>query len=336
MIVIDGSQGEGGGQIFRTSLTLSMCLQKPVTVKNIRAGRRKPGLLRQHLTCLRAATEICGAIVSGDEIGSSEVSFEPGVVKPGEYHFSVGSAGSTTLVLQTVLLPLLMLNEKSEVMIEGGTHNQLAPSVEFIQKCFVPLLHKVGFEFDLELMRYGFFPAGGGAIKAHIKPVEKLRPLTLIERGAFRSVCVDAISAMIPSHVVEREIETVCRKTDWDRGKMQARTVESVGPGNIVSIAVKYENITEVFECIGERSLRAESVAKKAVLLAEEYMEKTVPVDEYLADQLLLPMVLAKGGIFRTKEPSEHTLTNILVIKAIANVDIALSENKKNEWEIKI
>ena len=176
-IRIDGSIGEGGGQIPRTALGLSLVTGKPFEIKNIRAGRRKPGLLRQHLTALKAAKQISQADVRGAQIGSSEFAFSPRRVRSGEYHFAVGTAGSTTLVLQTILPALMLADGPSTVVIEGGTHNPYAPPFPFLERSFIPVLRQMGVGIDLELNRYGFYPAGGGKFTIRIDPVKQLKPM---------------------------------------------------------------------------------------------------------------------------------------------------------------
>jgi len=175
--IIDGSFGEGGGQILRTSLSLSMCIGTPVRIENIRAGRRKTGLLRQHLACVRASKEICGAKVIGDELGSSTVEFHPGAIKSGTYDFAIGSAGSTSLLFQTVLPALLMADAESTVSFSGGTHNDLAPSFDFIKYSFIPTLKLIGIDIEAELHAYGFMPHGGGKWTAKIQPMTEAQPL---------------------------------------------------------------------------------------------------------------------------------------------------------------
>ena len=334
VVNIDGSFGEGGGQIFRSTLSLAMCLGQSVKIDNIRAGRKKPGLLRQHLTCLRAAKEVCDAKVTGDELGSSSVTFEPSSIKAGEYHFSVGSAGSSTLVFQTVLLPLLFANEPSDLLLEGGTHNGMAPSVDFITRCFLPQLEKMGFNVDAELTQYGFYPAGGGAWKVRIHPVDVINRLQLRERGNRIKETAVAMSSRIPGHVTERELNQVKRKCQWSDASLVQKLVKSVGPGNILSLQIETENVTEVFESIGERNVSAEQVAGRAIRDLKRYLDTDVPVAEHLADQLLLPMALGKGGVFRTLKPSLHLLTNIDVIKKMTGIEIVLKEISEDCWEV--
>ncbi len=334
MIVIDGSLGEGGGQIFRTSLTLAMCLGKSVRIQNIRAGRSKPGLLRQHLTCLRAAQMICDAEITGDELGSREVTFRPGMIKAGEYRFSVGSAGSTSLVFQTVYMPLLFAKEVSEIYLEGGTHNGFAPSFDFIAECFLPAIAQMGYRADVELQRYGFYPAGGGAWRVRIYPVQKTTRLNLVERGREVSRLAVATSACLPEHITERELDQVRRIGLWPASTLKQQLVRSQGPGNILSLRLCSENVSEVVEVVGEHGVSAERVAKKAIREVKRYLKVDVSVGEYLADQLLLPMVLGVGGIFRTLKPSQHLLTNISIISQLMNIDIQLSEIEKGVWEV--
>ncbi|HUK89269.1 MAG TPA: RNA 3'-terminal phosphate cyclase, partial [Blastocatellia bacterium] len=184
MIVIDGSFGEGGGQILRSSLALALVTGQAFRITNIRAGRKNPGLLRQHLTAVSAATEVGEADVTGASIGSKELSFSPTRIKPGKYSFAVGTAGSTTLVLQTVLPALAIAGEASTITLEGGTHNPFAPPFDFLVKAFLPLLNRMGSDVSCSLLRYGFYPAGGGKMEVCIGPANQLRPIDLTERGA--------------------------------------------------------------------------------------------------------------------------------------------------------
>ncbi|MBX2859267.1 MAG: RNA 3'-terminal phosphate cyclase [Cellvibrionaceae bacterium] len=336
MIVINGSQGEGGGQIFRTSLSLAMCLNKPVRIENIRAGRAKPGLLRQHLTCLRAAQSICAAQVTGDELGSREVSFTPGKVRAGEYRFAVGSAGSTSLVFQTLLMPLIFSGASSALMLEGGTHNGFAPSFDFINIGFLPAIARMGYQADAELSRFGFYPAGGGAWRAQIHPAQGVKALDLTQRGGLKSRLALATSSQIPKHITERELAQVQKKCLWCGDELQQRIVDSVGPGNIVSLRAISEHVTEVVEVVGEKQLSAERVAGRAAKAMNSYLAADVTVGEYLADQLLLPMVLGKGGQFTTQAPSKHFLSNVEVIKQFMAVDISVEQRSEHVWQVRV
>jgi RNA 3'-terminal phosphate cyclase (ATP) len=266
MLLIDGSFGEGGGQILRSSLALAMVTQRPFRIENIRAGREKPGLMRQHLTAVQAAAVICGGHVEGDRIGSTALSFTPGAVNPGDYHFSIGTAGSTTLVLQAVLLPLLIADGPSRLTLEGGTHNPHAPPFDFLASAYLPLIDRMGPKVTATLEQAGFYPAGGGRIVVEIEPGGELRGFDLLERGAARSHRARALVANLPRHIAERELRVVGRKLNWPEESLEAVEIEnSRGPGNIVSIEVACEHVTEVFTGFGEVGRPAEAVATRAV-----------------------------------------------------------------------
>lgn len=337
MITIDGSQGEGGGQIFRSALSLAMCLGKPVHIKNIRSKRSKPGLMRQHLACLNAAKDISQADVVGGNLLSTEVTFTPKPIIAGEYAFSVGGAGSTSLIFQTVLMPLLLTSKESTLTFDGGTHNPLAPSFDFIDKSFLAVLRSLGYDVRTQLNRYGFNPAGGGHWQVWIKPLApgvKVKALSLCDRGALLERQAFALSSMVPVTVGERELSRVKKKCGWNDEQLSASLVDSVGPGNIVSLRIQYENVTAIFEALGEKQVSAERVTGRAIQAFNAYEAGKAPVCEYLADQLLLPLALGGGGEFITAKPSQHLLTNIAVIRDIASVDIQLKQEGKRFWRV--
>jgi RNA 3'-terminal phosphate cyclase (ATP) len=319
---IDGAMGEGGGQVLRTSLSLSMCTGKPIHINNIRAGRKKPGLMRQHLTAVRAAAQIANARVSGDELGSTELMFEPSAIAAGHYRFAIGTAGSTTLVWQTILPALLQADGTSVVDLEGGTHNGMAPSLDFIEHAFVPALARMGVNVSIEVLRHGFFPMGGGHWRVVIQSWRESMPYVVTERGKAGAHHAVAKLAQLPSHVAQRELECVSKGLSWTGPALSAQHVDSHGPGNILSLRLCFANVTEVVESIGERRMSAERVANRAVRGARAYLAATHPVGTYLADQLLLPMVLGAGGKFRTGPLSEHTLTNVAVIEQLLGPDL--------------
>ncbi len=321
MISIDGSQGEGGGQVLRSSLALSLVTGQPFTMHRIRAGRKKPGLMRQHLTAVQAATEVGRAKVSGAALHSTELTFEPGEIQPGEYHFAVGTAGSATLVMQTVLPALLCVSGPSSMRLEGGTHNPWAPPFDFLVKTFLPLVNRMGPTVDATLVRPGFYPAGGGEFCVAIEPAEALQPIELNERGTVRRTRATALVANLPLSIAQRELRLIGRKLSIRDDDLKSEEVtNSRGPGNVVSIEVESEHLTEVFTGFGERHVRAEAVAEKAVKQARGYLSQEVPVGEYLADQLLIPLALAGGGAFRTQGLSCHAETNIEVIETFLDV----------------
>ncbi|HEY3516354.1 MAG TPA: RNA 3'-terminal phosphate cyclase [Gammaproteobacteria bacterium] len=317
MVVIDGSEGEGGGQILRSALSLAVCTRQAFRIEHIRARREKPGLLRQHVTAVKAAAAISDARVEGCEVGSSTLTFEPGALKAGEHSFNIGTAGSCTLVLQTVLIPLLTAAGSSTIRISGGTHNTAAPPFDFLSRAFMPLIARMGARVELVLERHGFYPRGGGSIVAHIEPAARLTPVELVGRGAQRGGYAEAYISAIPLHVAERELAVVARRLKWEKEQLKIRGLPGeVGPGNVLSITLEFEHVTEVFTGFGERGRSAESVAEETAREARAYLERTAPVGAHLADQLLLPMAFGGVRSFVTCEPTPHFKSNCEVIAA--------------------
>jgi len=328
MIVIDGSQGEGGGQILRTALSLSMVTGQPFRIGKIRAGREKPGLLRQHLAAVLAAIEISKADAVGAHLGSTAITFKPKAIQAGEYQFAVGTAGSGTLVLQTVLPALMMASATSQLVIEGGTHNTYAPPVDFVQKSFLPLLERMGPKVKLVLEKYGFYPAGGGRFTVEIEPASELKPLVLEERGETAKPIVHALIANLKSQIGLRELETAGQLLGLEQEQLRMlQTRESNGPGNVVMIEVNAENVNELFTSFGKLGVSAEKVATNAVNQAKGYIDSDATVGEHLADQLLLPMALSGGGSFTTLEISRHAETNMEIIAKFLSVRFTVEEN---------
>jgi RNA 3'-terminal phosphate cyclase (ATP) len=337
MITIDGSFGEGGGQILRTSLALSLITGKPFRIENIRAGRKNPGLLRQHLTAVNAAATIGQAEVTGASIGSTLLTFAPGKIAPGDYNFAIGTAGSTTLVLQTVLPALLIADGPTRLTLEGGTHNPFAPPFDFLARAFLPLLSRMGMNVTAKLDRYGFYPAGGGKIEIAIDPAEKFSRLELDSRGEIRNRRARAILANLPRKIGERELSTVRRKLSWPNEYLTIEQVDnSYSPGNIVTIEIESDHLTEVFTGFGEKGKFAEEVAEHAVQHARRYLASDVSAGEYLADQLLVPMAMARGGSFTTLPASRHTTTNIEIIRKFLDVEIIAAPVTGREWRITV
>ena len=335
MITVDGSQGEGGGQILRTSLALSLVTGQPFRLEQIRAGRQKSGLLRQHLTAVEAATTVGAAEVIGAALGSKTLEFHPGVATQGNYRFAVGTAGSATLVLQTILPPLLTANGTSTLTLEGGTHNPFAPPFDFLARCFVPLIQRMGPTIELELRRPGFFPAGGGKFHARIEPVNRLARFDLLERGPIRQQRARAIISKVPTHVADRELAIVQEQLGWREDACNVRfEANPVGPGNALLLEIEAEQITEVFTSFGERGRSAEAVAGEACRSASEWLDADVPVDQHLADQLLIPMALAGGGTFRTVKPSLHSMTNARIIEGFLPVGIGFQPENATVWRV--
>ena len=336
MITIDGSQGEGGGQIVRSSMALAVLSATPIHISNIRAGRKKPGLARQHVTSVRAASEVCGGTASldGAELGSSELVLEPGTPHAGTYYFSVGTAGSATLVLQTVLPILLRADGPSTVVVEGGTHNDMAPPFDFLDRCFLPWVRQMGATVDLTLEQHGFYPAGGGKVVAHIEPPKHLAGFTLLQRGHRTTQRVEALLSKLPDHIGERQLKTAARILRWPtEHDAELTRVRSPGPGTVCMVELGFDHITKLFTAVGRRGITSEQVAKNVAKQAQTYLDHGAPVGEHLADQLLMPLALSacepvdapvrRGGAFRTGPLSMHTTTHIDILQRFLPVDIS-------------
>lgn len=315
MIELDGAAGEGGGQILRTALSLSMITGQPFRINNIRAVRSRPGLLRQHLMAVQAAARICGAEVGDLAVGAQTLAFVPGPIHAGEYAFAIGSAGSSTLVLQTVLPALLFAGQPSRITVTGGTHNSMAPPSHFLERAYGRVLAAMGAEVVFELRRFGFYPAGGGELVATIQPCTSLRPLDLLERGTRLHGYAESFVAGVPESVARRELQSIGKGMGWDEAQLRChRLPAEMGPGNVLLLTLAHEQVTEVFAGFGEKMVRAEAVAKQTLERVRRYIASGAAVSECLADQLMLPMALAGAGSFTTDVLSSHVLTNAQVI----------------------
>jgi RNA 3'-terminal phosphate cyclase (ATP) len=310
---------------------------KPFTIENIRGKRKKPGLLRQHLTAVRAASAIGGTAVEGAGVGMTELQFAPGAIKPGDYEFSVGTAGSATLVLQAVLPALILAKENSTLRLKGGTHNPWAPPFGFLKESFLPIVKRMGPAVDAQLISPGFYPAGGGELVVAIQPSNELKYLDLVERGEAVNTRVVAQVANLSANIARKEARVIAKKLELTNESIEIEEMEnSIGPGNVVSVFVESDQVTEVITGFGEKGVSAEKVGKRAANDVASYLESGAAVGRYLADQLLIPMALGGGGRFTTVKPTEHTATNIDVIKRFLNVEIEMSERKANTWWIEV
>ncbi len=333
MIQLDGSQGEGGGQILRTALALSLCTGQPFRIAKIRAGRQKPGLLRQHLTAVNAAAQIGDATLSGAEIRSQELTFTPRAVRPGAYEFAVGTAGSATLVLQTILPALMTAGTGSTVICRGGTHNPFAPPFEFLDRCFAPQLRKMGVGLDLTLVTPGFYPAGGGEIRASIAPCAKLQPLSILENGEFRQRRVHIYLVHLAMEIARSEIALLSKDfTPEEILPPYTDFPNTPGPGNVILLERSYEHATEIASAFGEKGMPAGTVAHQALDRYRAHVASNAVVSEHLADQLLVPFALAGEGEFITGHPSSHAVTNAQTIGQFLGTKIEFHQEPEKTW----
>ncbi len=326
MIEIDGAEGEGGGQVLRTALALSLATGQPFRIRNIRAGRTKSGLMRQHVTAVEAACAIGGGHCDGLAVGTSSLEFQPGRVRPGEYRFAVGTAGSVGLVLQAILPPLLLADGPSRLVLEGGTHNPHAPPFDFLDRSLFPLLGRMGARVTAQLLRYGFYPAGGGRIEIEVTSAP-LAPVELTDRGPLLETQARALISALPGEIAAREIASVQAVLDWPPEYFTIHPLpDGSGPGNIVLIEARFAHTTEIVSGFGQWGVPAEQVGGRAATRMAGYLASGAFAGPYLADQLLVPMALAGGGSFTTVKPSSHTRTAIAVIHRFLDRDIRIEE----------
>lgn len=334
MILLDGATGEGGGQILRTSLALSILTQQPLEIRRIRANRSRPGLRNQHLTAVKAAAAICGAEVMGAELDSQHLIFRPGQLQAGERLFDIGTAGSTSLVLQTVLPPLMLASQPSQLTILGGTHNPAAPTWEFLDRSFLPLMRTIGFNIHARLRRHGFYPRGGGQLEVEIEPPSELRPLELTEVATSPALRALVIVANLPRHIAERELAVL----DHQLALTTKEVVQPAcaGAGNALMVEIAQPGLREVMSAIGEKGKPAERVAGELLDEVTTYLAAGAPVGEHLADQLLLPLCLARGGSYLTPTVSSHTRTNINIIRRFteAAIDVEPLDDQRDRVTI--
>jgi RNA 3'-terminal phosphate cyclase (ATP) len=339
MIEIDGSYGEGGGQVLRTSLSLAAITGEPIRIVGIRASRPKPGLAPQHLTAVRAAASICHAQLRGDALGSMMLEFIPGTaVQTGNYTFDVreaqpnGSAGAITLVLQTILLPLVLANGDSQITLRGGTHVNFSPTMSYIEQVYLPMLQRMGVKAKVELGAWGWYPQGGGEVKMQIQGGGKLGGINLLARGDLKQVRGLAVVTELPAHIPQRmanRAENLLRDAGL-RANVQAVREKGVAPGAGIFLTAEYENSLAGFGGLGRLRLTAEKVADIACEQLLNFHHSGAPVDEHLADQLLLPAALAlDSSQYRVVEVSRHLTTNAAVIEQFGRARIRMDEGEK-------
>ena len=345
MITIDGSYGEGGGQVLRTSLSLSALLGEAVRIENIRAKRRKPGLQAQHLTGVLATAQICNAQLRGAELGSQTLTFAPqSPPQAGDYTFDVaearkgGSAGSTSLVFQTLLLPLAFADGGSHLTIRGGTHVAWSPPFHYLKHVYLPMLARMEVEATVEINRWGWYPIGGGEIKARVRGQgvrdrgqgtrdEGLPPtpyslssINLSERGELKRLWGISALSNLPAHIGQRQkrqAERLLRERGFTP-EIEIVDAPSPGQGTVVFLVAEFENVVAGFTSYGARGKRAEKVAEETCREFIQYYDSGQALDKHMADQLILPMSLVEGQSgFTTCEVTQHLLTNVGVVEQL-------------------
>jgi RNA 3'-terminal phosphate cyclase (ATP) len=285
--------------------------------------------MRQHATAVEAACAIGGTECECEElaVGASALSFTPGKVRPGDHHFAVGTAGSTGLVLQTILPPLILADTPSRLVLEGGTHNIHAPPFDFLQRVFLPLLNRMGPRVTARLVRPGFYPAGGGCIEVEIAPCPALTPIELIERGLLRRVEARALVAGLPGEIAVRELAAVEQILGWpDDVRRIEQLSERVGPGNIIMLEAEFDHITEMTSGFGKLGVPAQTVGEKAAKRMAGYLASTAAVGPHLADQLVMPMALAGAGTISMVRPTRHTLTAGVIAERFLGRPVVIRE----------
>jgi len=331
IVSIDGSAGEGGGQILRTSLTLSCITGKGLHIENIRAARRNPGLAKQHLSCVHAASQICNGRCTGAAIGSMTLDFQPGSVRGGDYYFDIGSAGSATLVIQTILPALFLADKPSTITVTGGTHNPLAPPFDFLCETFLPAVAMAGFRGSCRLIKHGFYPAGGGKITFDVQPWEKQadRIIDLCRTGERFEIHARIYIAGLPEHIAQRQEKLLLQSGLNIQRVERIEVADSDGPGNCVMLRLSGDGRATVFTAFGMKGKPSQQVIREAVNMAKDFLASGAAVDKFLADQLLIYMALSKGGCFTTNQLSSHLLTNMEVIKKFLPVDFTIDRQKQ-------
>ncbi len=322
MITIDGSFGEGGGQILRTSLALAAITGQPVTIESIRVRRPKPGLRPQHLTGALAVAEICDAEMTGAKVDSTRLTFKPNAIKPGSYLFDVSriraSAGSVNLISQTVLWPLTFAGKPSRVTIKGGTHVPFAPTSNYIEETFLPAVAAMGVRCHYSMTRAGYYPIGGGEVTIEIPAVEQLRPISISERGEPIQVELTSAVSNLPTAIADRQLDTALARIRRMGIEPRSRIEQypSPGKGTIVFISLTAGSARAGFQSLGEIKKRAETVADEACDDLEAYVSSGAALDKHLADQLIIPVALADApSRFTTCEITQHLLTNIAIVE---------------------
>ena len=341
MLEIDGNYGEGGGQILRSSLSLSAILNRPIRISGIRAGRKKPGLAPQHLTSVNAVAAITNAEVIGGQLGSQTLTFRPQEISGGNYIFDVAeirpSAGALSLVFQSVALPLSFARVPSTVTLRGGTHVPWSPTVHYLQEVFIPMAAKFGFEGSIELNRWGWYPKGDGEAIAKVQPTADWHGVQLGHREKLQAIHGISAASNLPEHIINRQHNQIEKRLARFDSHVNIERVEgeSIGQGTLVFLKAEFENVQAGFSSLGARGKRAEGVADEACQALADFLKSDAAIEPHLADQLVLPMALAKGeSRFTTSQITRHLTTNIWLVQQFLPVQFEVNGAENEPGEI--
>jgi len=351
-ITLDGSLGEGGGQILRTALSLAAVTRRPFVVERVRHGRLKPGLRPQHREAARATASVCDALVEGDEVGSSRLAFRPRAqVRAGDYAVDIGTAGSAPLLLQTLCWPLALAGAPSRLTLRGGTHLKASPTFHYLAMVWAPAVARLGFGAELELHAAGFYPEGGGEMAATIRPAHAMPPLDLRHRGTLREVRLLAIVAGLGFDVADRLAAAALRRlrelgiaAEATRAPVAARS----SAGSHLLLTAEFDRTQSGHGEVGERGASPDRTAEAAVRAFAALLRGRAAVDRHLGDQLLLPAALLAAGFvppppgvvpetrYRVSEVTSHLTTNAEVIRRFLEVRIEIEGREGEEGEVRV
>jgi RNA 3'-terminal phosphate cyclase (ATP) len=338
---IDGNYGEGGGQILRTTLSLSCLLKKPVEITNIRKGRKIPGLQPQHLTSVNACKSISEAEVEGNKLQSLTLKFSPQKIKGGDFTFNVAeekrSAGSTSLILQALFLPLSLSEQSSHITLLGGTHVPWSPPFDYLKEIFLPMVRKIGCQMELQIRKWGWYPKGGGEVHCVIHPVEKLASLNLTERGRLLNLTGISVVSNLPTPIAERQKNQALKILKEKDFSPEIKIVQapSIGQGTFFFLKAEFENSVAGFGALGEIGKRAEKIAEEACQEFLEFIVTKAAVDPHLSDQLIPYLALAEGqSSFTVSRISQHLLTNVWVVQQFLPTKITVEGDEGSEGKV--
>jgi RNA 3'-phosphate cyclase len=332
MIEIDGSYGSGGGQIIRTAVGLSAVTEKPCRIFNIRRGRTIPGLKAQHMKGIEAVSRLCNADVSGLKIGSCEIVFYPREIEYKHLSIDIGTAGAITLVLQSLMIPAIHTDKKLVFEITGGTDVAWSPSMIYFQEVFSRFLKKMGVEINTEILRYGFYPKGGGKVRITVKPCKKLKPLKLIEQGKLKRTDIWSIASKSLERVKVAERQIIGAKNIFKKFEGEFFDyVESLSTGSSFHLHSHFENTILGATALGKPGIPAEKIGELGAKLLQKQIDSGACLDEWMADQILPYIALVnEKSVITVSKLSSHAETNIWVIKKFLPVEFKIKKQEKN------